>query len=202
MVEAPAPKPVAAKPVAETPKPVEKPASEPKTEAPKPVAEPKPVEEPKPKAEPKVEAAKPVVAKPVAEPKPVVPEEPKAEEPKPVAPQSIQEQLLQQPTAHLQPGIPIPLNQAGMVVDPITGYGYVPIQGLQGYMPVMDDEDEEDYEDYEPEEEEETPANRNEAVINMHENGETNVEIARALHMGVGEVNLVVDLYKRRKNRQ
>ena len=46
-----------------------------------------------------------------------------------------------------------------------------------------------------------TPAERNEEVVLRHENGESNVDIAKSLHMGVGEVNLVIDLYNRRKNK-
>ena len=38
--------------------------------------------------------------------------------------------------------------------------------------------------------------NRNEKVRAMHRDGITNVEIAKSLGMGVGEVNLIIDLYE------
>ena len=47
------------------------------------------------------------------------------------------------------------------------------------------------------EEREESPiVNRNEKVRAMHRDGITNVEIAKSLGMGVGEVNLIIDLYE------
>lgn len=47
------------------------------------------------------------------------------------------------------------------------------------------------------EEREESPlVNRNEKVRAMHRDGKTNVEIAKSLGMGVGEVNLIIDLYE------
>ncbi len=38
--------------------------------------------------------------------------------------------------------------------------------------------------------------NRNEKVRSMHRDGASNVEIAKSLGMGVGEVNLIIDLYE------
>ncbi len=39
--------------------------------------------------------------------------------------------------------------------------------------------------------------NNNKRIIELHQNGKTNVEIAKELNLGVGEVGLVIDLFKR-----
>ena len=41
------------------------------------------------------------------------------------------------------------------------------------------------------------PDNNNRRIIELHKNGRTAVEIARELNLGVGEVNLVLDLFER-----
>ena len=39
-------------------------------------------------------------------------------------------------------------------------------------------------------------ANRNEAILALHRLGNTDVQIAKDLGLGVGEVRLVIDLFK------
>lgn len=39
--------------------------------------------------------------------------------------------------------------------------------------------------------------NNNDLIIRLHEEGKSNVEIAKELNLGVGEVALVIDLYER-----
>jgi hypothetical protein len=41
------------------------------------------------------------------------------------------------------------------------------------------------------------PDNNNRRIIELHKSGRTAVEIARELNLGVGEVNLVIDLFER-----
>lgn len=43
--------------------------------------------------------------------------------------------------------------------------------------------------------------NYNELIMEMYQNGKSNVAIARELNLGVGEVKLVIDLYKNRSER-
>ncbi len=43
----------------------------------------------------------------------------------------------------------------------------------------------------------EMPDNNNDKIIELHKKGRTNVEIARELNLGVGEVTLVIDLFER-----
>jgi DNA-binding NarL/FixJ family response regulator len=38
--------------------------------------------------------------------------------------------------------------------------------------------------------------NRNDEILELHKQGKSNVAIARQLGLGVGEVKLVIDLYK------
>ena len=38
--------------------------------------------------------------------------------------------------------------------------------------------------------------NRNDEILSLHDEGISNIEIARQLHLGVGEVKLVIDLFK------
>ena len=39
-------------------------------------------------------------------------------------------------------------------------------------------------------------ANNNQKIIELHEQGKSTVEIAKELNLGVGEVKLVIDLFK------
>ena len=41
-----------------------------------------------------------------------------------------------------------------------------------------------------------TKQNRNEIILNMHNEGKSNVAIAKELGLGIGEVKLIIDLYK------
>ena len=43
----------------------------------------------------------------------------------------------------------------------------------------------------------EMPDNNNDKIIELHKKGRTNVEIAKELNLGVGEVTLVIDLFER-----
>lgn len=42
-------------------------------------------------------------------------------------------------------------------------------------------------------------SNSNEQILMMHEEGKTNLEIAKALNLGIGEVKLVIDLFNKSK---
>lgn len=59
------------------------------------------------------------------------------------------------------------------------------------YEEEYDEEDEEEYE-----EESDETENSNDIILKMHRNGSSIIEIAKQLGLGVGEVKLVIDLYR------
>lgn len=82
------------------------------------------------------------------------------------------------------------------VVQPQPASTQVPVEKTQPQQPSQEQGQEQPETKLQPKRQPEASANFNEQVLALHQSGATDVEIARTLGRGLGEVKLVIGLYK------